>query len=98
MYIVRDIFNLKYGHYRPVKAMMDEAMKMGMMPTAKKMRMLTDFTGDAYRLIMETEFDSLADFEKELSRDMGKPEFQEWYKKYIEHVASGHREILKVVG
>ncbi len=46
MYIVRDIFNLKYGHYRPVKAMMDEAMKMGMMPNAKNSRILADFTGE----------------------------------------------------
>ena len=49
MYIVRDIFNLKYGHFRPVKAMMDEAMKMGMMPNSKNTRILSDFTGGAYR-------------------------------------------------
>ena len=97
MYIVRDIFNLKYGHFRPVKVMMEEAQKIGMMPKAKSYRMLSDFTGDAYRVIMETGFDSLSDFEKELSADMSKPEFQEWYKKFIEHVKSGHREILKVV-
>jgi hypothetical protein len=46
---------------------------------------------------METGFDSLADFEKELASDMSKPEFQEWYKKFTEHVDSGHREILKLV-
>lgn len=97
MYIVRDIFNLKYGHFRPVKAMMDEAMKMDMFPKSKSHRVLSDFTGGAYRLIMETGFDSLSDFEKELSRDMSKPEFQEWYKKFIEHVESGEREILKVI-
>ena len=97
MYIVRDIFNLKYGHFRPVKTLMDEARKSGMMPTSNNNRMLSDFTGGAYRLIMETSFDSLADFEKQLSADMSKPEFQEWYKKFVEHVESGHREILKVV-
>ena len=97
MYVVRDIFNLKYGHFRPVKAMMEESMKMGMMPKERNMRMLSDFTGDAYRLIMEMSFESLSDFEKELSKDMSKPEFQEWYKKFIAHVESGHREILKVI-
>ena len=97
MYIVRDIFNLKYGHFRPVKAMMEDAMKMGMMPKTKANRVLDDLTGGAYRLIMETGFDSLAEFETELAADMSKPEFQEWYKKFIEHVDSGHREILKVV-
>jgi hypothetical protein len=98
MYIVRDIFHLKYGHFRPVKAMMEEMIKNGMMPNGKNFRVLSDFTGGAYRLIMEISFDSLSDFEKELSRDMSKPEFQEWYKKFVEHVISGEREILKVVG
>ncbi len=97
MYIVRDIFHLKYGHFRPVKAMMEEMMKNGMMPQSKGNRVLSDFTGGAYRVIMETSFESLTDFEKELSRDMSKPEFQEWYKKFIDHVISGEREILKVV-
>ena len=97
MYIVRDIFNLKYGHFRPVKAMMEEAIKMGMMPNDRNMRVLSDFTGDAYRFIIEFSFDSLSDYEKELNKDMSKPEFQEWYKKFIEHVDSGHREILKVI-
>ena len=97
MYIVRDIFNLRYGHFRPVKAMMEEAMKMNMMPTAKSMRVLSDFTGDAYRLIMETTFDSLSDFEKEITSDTSNPGWQDWYKKFIEHVNSGHREILKVI-
>jgi len=97
MYIVRDVFNLKYGHFRPVKAMMDEAVKMGMMPKAESIRMLSDFTGGAYRFFIEASFESLGDFEKELSADMSKPEFQEWYKKFVEHVESGYREILKVV-
>lgn len=96
MFIVRDIFNLKYGHFRPVKALLEEARKNDMLPL-KNTRVLSDFTGGAYRLIMEMGFDSLADFEKELSKDMSKPEFQDWYKKFIDHVESGEREILKVV-
>ena len=97
MYIVRDIFQLKYGHFRPVKAMMEEAKEKGMMPKAKSNRVLSDFTGNAYRLIMESGFDSLADFENGLSAELPRPEWQEWYKKFMEHVESGHREILKVI-
>ena len=97
MYIVRDIFQLKFGHYRPVKVLMDEAMQKGMMPVADSLRLLSDFTGDSYRFIFETGYKALADFEKELSSDMSKPEWQEWYKKFMEHIESSHREILKVV-
>jgi len=97
MYIVRDIFQLKFGHFRPVKTLMEEAVKMGMMDNAKSRRMLSDFTGGAYRFIMESGFESLADFEKTITASMGKPEFGEWYKKFSEHVEGSHREILKEV-
>lgn len=96
MYIVRDIFQLKFGHFRPVKALMEEAMKKDMMPNPST-RFLSDFTGDSYRFVFEVSYASLADFEKELTSDMAKPEFQEWYKKFMEHVVSSHREILKEV-
>jgi hypothetical protein len=72
MYIVRDIFQLKFGHFRPVKALMEEAMQKRIMPEAKSNRILSDFTGDSYRFIFEIGYDSLADFEKELTSDMGK--------------------------
>jgi len=32
MYIVRDIFQLKFGHFRPAKALLEEALKKDMMP------------------------------------------------------------------
>jgi steroid delta-isomerase-like uncharacterized protein len=96
-YITRDIFNLKYGHYRDVKALMDEAVRMGLMPEGKSQRLLTDFTGDAYRLIMEEGFNSLDEFEKTLTSELRKDEWQQWYQRFKEHVESGHREILKQI-
>ena len=97
MYIVRDIFHLKFGHYRDVKALMDEAKAKNMFPEAKSMRMLTDFTGDSYRLIMEEGYDSLGEYEKAMSSGMGHADFQSWYTRFKEHAVSSHREILKVV-
>lgn len=97
MYIVRDIFQLKFGHYRNAKTLMDEANEKKMFPEAKSFRILSDFTGDAYRLIMEEGFDSLADYEKALSTGMGHSDFKTWYPLFKEHVVSSHREILKVV-
>ena len=97
MYIVREIFQLKFGQYKSAKALLDEAMKKGMMPEAKSTRVLSDFTGDSYRLIFETGYDTLGDFEKELTKDMGKAEWQDWYTKFKETIVSSHREILKMV-
>jgi hypothetical protein len=97
MYIVRDIFHLKFGHYREVKALLDEAYSQGMLPEAKSSRILTDFTGDNYRLILEEGYDTLTAYEQSLATSMQKPEWKQWYEKFKAHIESGNREILKQV-
>ncbi|MBA2248617.1 MAG: hypothetical protein H0W12_00330 [Chitinophagaceae bacterium] len=97
MYIIRDIFHLKFGHFKDAKALFDEAKTKNMLPVAQSLRMLSDFTGDAYRLIMETGFNSLADFEKSLTGGMAQGDWQQWYEKFKSHVETSHREILKEV-
>ncbi|HTM91746.1 MAG TPA: ester cyclase [Flavisolibacter sp.] len=96
-FLIRDIFQLKFGHFRPVKELFNEAKNKNMMPEAKFSRVLSDFTGDAYRLILENGYDSLLDYETSLSTGMADPEWQQWYKKFMEHVESSHREILKEI-
>lgn len=97
MFIIRDIFKLQFGHYKDAKALLDEAHRNGMLPEAKSTRVLTDFTGDAYRLIFEEGYDTLGDYEKSLGDSMGKSEWKNWYEKFKQHVVSSHREILKQV-
>ncbi len=97
MYIVSDIFHLKFGHYRDAKALMDELAQKGLLKDMKEPRVLTDFTGDAYRLILENGFDSLADYEKSMKENLSQSEWQQWYMQFKEHVERSHREILKRV-
>ncbi len=97
MYIVRDIFHLQFGHYKDAKSLMDEAKSKNMLPNGQNLRVLSDFTGDAYRLIMEGGYDTLADFEKSLGGSMSQKEWQQWYEKFKSHVSSSHREILKLI-
>jgi hypothetical protein len=97
MYIIRDIFQLKFGHYRDVKALVDDAVKRNLMPTAQQSRMLTDFTGNSYRFIFEESYNSLADYEKSLTEEMDKDEWQKWYNQFKPHIESSHREILKQI-
>jgi len=96
-YLTRDIFRLKFGHFKDVKALLEEAMNKGLMPEAKNQRVLSDFTGDAYRLILEEGFDSLADYENMMSSGLHKEEWQQWYERFKPHVESSFREILKQV-
>lgn len=95
MYIVRDIFQLRFGVYKDAKALLDEAYSNGLLPDAKSARVLSDFTGDAYRLIFEEGYDSLADYEQSLQQSMGKADWKKWYEKFKLLVESSHREILK---
>ena len=97
MFIVRDIFHLKFGHYRDAKALFDEVKSKNMLPDANNFRLLTDFTGDSYRLIMESGFNTLADYEKSLGSSMNEEEWKKWYEKFKPLVESSHREILKQV-
>jgi hypothetical protein len=96
-FLIRDIFQLKFGHFRPVKELFNEAKDKNMMPEAKFSKVLTDFTGDSYRLILENGYNSLLDYETALTSGMADPEWQQWYRKFMEHVESSHREILKEI-
>lgn len=96
-YLVRDIFQLKFGHYREVKQLMEEANTSNLFTENPSRRFLTDFTGDAYRLIMEEGFMDLAEYERTLTGELGTEAFHEWYQKFIPHVERSHREILKQV-
>lgn len=97
MYIVRDIFQLRFGAFKDAKALLDEAYSKGLLPDVKSARILSDFTGGSYRLIFEEGYDSLAEFEKSLSESMRKPEWKKWYEKFKPHVEGSEREILKQV-
>ncbi len=97
MYIVRDIFQLKFGHYKEAKTLLDEAYSHGLLPDAKASRILSDFTGDSYRMILEEGFDTLDDYEKSLADGMQKPAWKKWYERFKSHVESSQREILRQI-
>jgi hypothetical protein len=97
MYIVRDVFYLQFGHYKEAKALLDEAYSNGLLPDTKASRVLSDFTGESYRLVLEDGFDSLADYEQLVGSILHKPEWRDWYDRFKAHVVSSQREILKLI-
>ena len=97
MYIIRDIFQLRFGAFKEAKALLEEAYSKGLLPDAKSARVLSDFTGDSYRLIFEEGHDTLAAYEQSLTESMNKANWKKWYENFKQHVVSSHREILKQV-
>jgi hypothetical protein len=97
MFIVRDIFQLRFGAYKEARALLDEALRKGLLPDAKSARILSDFTGDAYRLIFEKGHDSLSAYERSLSESTGTKEWKAWYEKFKLQVTGSRREILRQI-
>jgi hypothetical protein len=50
-----------------------------------------------YRLIFESSYAALSDFEKELAKDMSTVDWKEWYEKFKVLVRHSEREILKQI-
>lgn len=97
MFIVREIFHLQFGKYKEAKALTDEAISNGTLIFNAGARILTDFTGTGYRLIFESYYSTLADFEKDLAQELNAELWKEWYEKFKPLVQSSEREILKEI-
>jgi hypothetical protein len=97
MYIIRDIFQLRFGAFKDAKVLLEEAYSKGLLPDARSARVLSDFTGDSYRLVFEEGHDSLSDYEKSLTDSMNKAGWKKWYENFKQHVQTSHREILKQI-
>ena len=97
MFIVREIFHLQFGRYRQAKQLLEEAMQKHILLQPPGSRILTDFTGEGYRLIMELPYSTLASYETDLQKELTEALWQEWFEKFKPLVRFSEREILKQV-
>lgn len=97
MYIIREIFHLQFGRYREAKTLIDEGMQKHLLLQPSGSRILTDFTGEGYRLIIELPHAILADYEADLKKELGGTGWKEWYEKFKALMRYSEREILKQV-
>ena len=97
MYIVREIFHLHFGRYRDAKALFDEGVQKKIISQPEGCRLLTDFTGEGYRFIMELPFATLADYEMELKKELDQATWKDWYDRFKPLCRYSEREILKKV-
>jgi hypothetical protein len=94
MIVVRNVFRLKFGKAKDVKAALKEAKDM----MGGNNKVLFDLVGPSYTMVMESTYKSLTDFESEMSKDMGGKKWQNWYhKKFVPLIDSAYREIFTVV-
>ena len=94
MIVVRDVFQVKFGHMKEALEFSRQVQKAS--PAERRPRLLTDTTGPYYTLVMEGTFKDLTDYEKSMRQDM--PGISESYhKSFVPWIDSGRREIFTVV-
>ena len=105
MYLVREVM---YCHPGKVKPMVEKFLKMSKLGEKNglpSMRIMTDFVGERYWMIVaEMEVESLDTFEKMMSGEIGggsaedMQAMEEIMKDYHTLVQSGRREVYRVEG
>lgn len=96
MIVVRDVMRMKFGKAKDVKALMREFNKMMPKADRKKGRILFDYIGPAYTMVLEWTYENLTDFEKRMSSDMGNEDWGKWYQRFIPLMESSYREVFTV--
>ena len=97
MNVVRDTIYIKFGKAKEAKALTAEFNEILKKYDNTPRRFLTDFTGESYRLVLESTFVDLASFESTLKSHFGQDEWRQWYEKFIPLVNRSEREILTLV-
>lgn len=97
MILVRDVFSLKFGKARDVKALMQESKKLMTADEIKNTRVLFDLVGPAYTMVLEGTYNNLSDFESAMGKALGKDEWRDWYQKFIPLIEKSYREIFTIV-
>jgi hypothetical protein len=98
MILVRNVFRLKFGKAKDALALWKEGRQIAeRVGSGESMRAMTDLVGPFYTLVMEEEFPSLAEMERELQSELGAEEWKAWYQKFVPLVESGYREVFTIV-
>jgi hypothetical protein len=97
MILVRDIFQLKFGKSKDALQHLKEGFQLARKNGYEPDRLLTDFTGPYYTVVMEGTHKDLAAYEKSLHSELGSEEWKKWYAGFVPLVESGSREIFTVV-
>lgn len=95
MFIIRNVFRCKPGQARNAIDKFKAALPM--MQDMAKQRILVDEVATFWTVVIETEVEDLAAFEKLLKERGQHKEVQDAMSGYMDFVDSGYREIYRVV-
>jgi hypothetical protein len=94
MFIVRETFTAKPGKASALAQLFKQVM--GEVPRLRP-RVSTDFISNFNTVVLETEVEDLAEFEKTMQEYMSRQDLRDKMKGYTELYQEGRREVFKVV-
>ncbi len=100
MYVIRDVFRCKPGKSRQLADMFKksiDAMKAKGVDGMGNPRIMVDFVTDYWRVVMESEVESLAKYEEQMVAYSSNKEMRDSMAGYMDLVLEGHREMYKMV-
>jgi hypothetical protein len=96
MIVARNVLNAKWGKGDQVVSIFKEAFEGDMPGGNLPRRILTDLSGQSFRVIIETQHDSLAAWEKFRTDLFSSAEFAQMFAGTVDLVDSGYLEIFTV--
>lgn len=97
MIVVRDVFKLKFGKAKEALALYKDAKPIFQKTGHAPDRVMTDYVGTYYTLVMEHTFKSFSEYEETIKNSFNDAEYEKWYQKFIPLAETGYREIFKIV-
>ena len=97
MILVRNSFQVKFGRMKEAVALLKENLALARSAGLQTGRLMTDVTGPFYTLVLELEYESMAEADKGQAAVGKLSGWQETYQKFAGVVDSGSREIFSVV-
>jgi len=102
MFVVRDVFQAKFGRGDELVALFQELdsywhQSMRRVPF-RNFRILTDASGSFFTVVTEMEVDNMAAWERVVTEELALPQFGDWFARMAPLVETGRREFYHLVG
>ena len=96
MIVIRNVFKCKPGQAKELVKTMKAAMPLMREAGVRNSRLMSDISATFWTVVLETEVESLEEWEKQFQIYSSRPEIQNAMKGYMDFVEGGHREVWKV--
>jgi len=96
MILIREVFTTKPGKAGELVKKFKQVIPFMEKEGLKNTKIMTDLVAKYWTVVIESETEDFARFEKEVRGFTSKPEVKEIMKDYMSLVDSGYREIFKI--